>query len=323
MRGEDKLLVPLRWMYMLAGFTATLCVGEILVGYRARSLALLGDAGHALLDLTGYIAAIFCESIKNMARSNRRVVAALDLFICIFVILTVTASTYFVWDAALSRLLGGTHKHEVDRATGFEAVWQDILKPKGEHGGFADVDGRLVFAFALCSVVMNGILGYSGYQYVKTAHGTWWDWAHSILHPGCTTNHDYSRRVHHQHGPGCDCTEDEKLSAPINLNVAVMWVHVVCDAVKDCVLIVVSFLMMIHVVSTHAADAASALAVTVLVVLGSFWIIPAIWVRVKQVFFGADLSPVIEDEEGENLLEGGRKERLTAAYNQTYQRRVL
>jgi Co/Zn/Cd efflux system component len=320
--GEDSLnpLVPLRWMYMLAGFTACLCVGEILVGYRARSLALLGDAGHALLDLVSYIAAILFESFKSVARGNRKVVAALDLFICIFAIITVVASTVFVWDAALIRLVGGVHKHEAERAVGFEAVWQDILEPKGDHGGPADVDGRLVFVFALCSVTMNGILGYHGYQYVQNAHGTWWDWAHSLLHPGCTQNH--SVRTHFQHGPGCDCEEDAMQSAPLNLNVVVMWVHVVSDAVKDCVLIVVSFLMMLHVVSSHAADAASALAVTVLVVLGSFWVVPAIWVRIKQVFFNAELTLETE-EDREGLLEDGRKEKLTATYNQAYRRNLV
>lgn len=273
-----------------------------------------------MLDLCGYIAAIFCELMKNMARDNRRVVAALDLFVCIFIILSVTCGSVFVWDAAVARLLGvgkgnGHLDGSTERALGFQSVWQDILSPHGHHDATTDVDGRLVFVFALSSMLVNGLLGITGYYYVKTAHGSWWDWAHSILHPGCVTVHHQIAASHHQHGPGCDCTPQEARAAPINLNVTVMWVHVMCDAVKDCVLLVVSFLMMLQVVSSRAADAASAIAVVCLVIAGSFWIFPAVWIRVKQVFCGAELTLDDEDEE-QTLLLPERSEKLTAAFHE-------
>lgn len=305
-----KPLAPLKWMYMLATVTAVICVAEFWVGKHAHSLALLGDCGHVLLDLCSYVAAIMCELLKTVARGNRRTVAAIDLFICLFIIITVASGSAYVLEAAMHRLTGLAHDHKpgdhgeneaAERAAGLEHGWQDIFvaHPAGT-ADHADADGRLMFAFALSSMIVNAGLGLTGYYYVKNAHGGWWEWVHAVLHPGCTAQG--CTEVHDVEGG-----KRQKMETPINLNVTIMWIHVSCDAVKDLVLLCVSFLMMEKYVGSKAADAAASLVVVCMVILGSVWICPAVWIRLKQVFWNEELED--DNDETKSLLSTGRKNR--------------
>lgn len=315
---------PLRWLYMLAFFTTVLLTAELYTGHLSNSLALLGDAGHVLLDLLGYGTAIMCEVIKKATSHNRRAVAALDLGVCLLSIAAVLGCMSWLFESAVHRLVGGHDSHGVhedsgERATGFELVWQDLFKPKKNLDISGDVNGRLVFYFAACSMCVNASMGLCGYYFVKNNHGSWSEWLHAIVHPGCAHGgcaEDHSAENHSASGVVDEsASRSRRAAAPVNLNLVVTWMHVTTDACKDLLLLVVSFFMMEGYLSSKVADAASAIAVMVLVLIGSVWLLPAMWMRFKQVFWGLETADL--DAEREPLVqnccqdENCRSNRLT------------
>jgi len=349
---DDQQLSPLRWLLLLLLFQTVLLTFEVVMGYSARSLALIGDAGHGLLDILSTLGAVVCERLKSSNTHSPRIVAVLDILVFVFVIALVASGSCAVWDLAFSRLVSTPHHHMLptshdhdnveERARGLTGVWKDLfgLQEGGhDHGKDMDVDGRLIFAFAICSMLLNASMGMVGYHYVQKAHGSWWDWAHAALHPGCTATNCSAAGYVPRPSPQCvrrgrdrensllctaydDCGDEDceahlpggetlkpQEDPPLNLNMVVIWIHVVCDAIKDLVLIVASFLMMMKLVSAKAADAASALAVVGLMILGAVWVLPGLWIRVQQVWSGgAQEMDAAQRGEAEALLKTGEAE---------------